>query len=95
MTFQAYSFPEKKKVNIVSHLKLKDYLLPNGNTVVIASGKSKKGHFIASIVLNSKATTCADAKKSSTKKSSTKKSSTKKSSTKKSLKKAPAGSMCA
>lgn len=70
MTFQAYSFREKKKVNIVSDLKLKDYLLKNGNKVVIASGKSKKGDFIASIVSNSKSTEVK--KKPSNKKSSKK-----------------------
>jgi hypothetical protein len=58
MTIKAYSFVEKKKVAIVSNIKLQKKALPNGNVVTIATGLSKKGNKVAVLMENTKPKPC-------------------------------------
>lgn len=60
MSVLAYSFKDKKKVAIKGALKMTKYQLPNGNTVTIVCGKSKKMHVVCTIVSNEKKKPCKD-----------------------------------
>jgi hypothetical protein len=51
----AYSFAEKKKVEIMKPIT-KKYALPNGNTVTITTGKSANGDKVSTIISNEKNT---------------------------------------
>jgi hypothetical protein len=60
MSITGYSFAQKKKVAIVSNLVMKKFQLKNGRTTVIATGKSKKGDKVSTIVSNEKLKECKD-----------------------------------
>jgi hypothetical protein len=62
MSIKAYSLAEHKKVKIVGHPVIKQYLLPNGNTVTMLSGKSAKGIKVVTIISNEKEKPCKNKK---------------------------------
>lgn len=62
MAVKAYSLVEHKKVKIVGHPILKQYLLPNGNTVTMLIGKSQKGDRVITIISNQKEKPCKNGK---------------------------------
>lgn len=62
MVLKAYSFAEKKKVAIVGSTVMKQFALPNGRTVTMISGKSKKGNKVSVIVSNVQEKPCKSGK---------------------------------
>lgn len=55
---RGYSFADKKKVAITHAIKSRKYSLPNGQTVTIICGKSKKENIVCTIVSNEKLKAC-------------------------------------
>ena len=69
MTLRAYSFKDKKMMDIVSCIEFKKYVLPNGNTAIIVTGKTKTNNNVAAIMNNLKEASCKKYKKKSKTKS--------------------------
>jgi hypothetical protein len=59
---RGYSFADKKKVGITHAIKSRKYQLPNGQTVTIICGKSKKESVVCTIVSNEKLKPCKSGK---------------------------------
>jgi hypothetical protein len=62
MAVKAYSLADHKKVKIVGHPVIKQYLLPNGNTVTMLTGKSAKGTKVVTIISNEREKACKNRK---------------------------------
>lgn len=62
MPIKAYSVAERKKVEIVTKPVFKRHALPNGNTVTMIQGFSKKGYKVSVIILNEKEKPCKNGK---------------------------------
>jgi hypothetical protein len=60
MPVKAYSFTQRKKVPIVGTTKIKKFFLPNGQTVTMIMGKTKKGDKVSVIISNEKQKPCKD-----------------------------------
>jgi hypothetical protein len=58
MSIKVYSVGDKKKVAIVTGIKIKKYSLPNGNVVSILCGKSKDKRVACTIITNEKPKPC-------------------------------------